>query len=259
MPRKVATRCSNSSRLVVILNRWKPPAWTSGQVVNIVPDVFPAEPTSWSQISKVTSSTTFTAPEQGWFKFIGVAKSGDGGGGNTWNSTGTRYYRGGGSGGSGAIVASIFPLEQGETVTITLGSSATIACKGESAYAGAGGNGGSAGTGDVGGRGGSAGTANGGNLINKNGSTGETGGFDTERNTGGSSRTNTYEGFSTTSGAGGYAPGDQSMSADPKSAFAVIFRGNTNLTLAQQNALDITALSLETSRIAQEQTSILLH
>lgn len=233
--------------------------WTSGQVVNIVPDVFPVEPTSWSQISKVTSSTTFTAPEQGWFKFIGVARSGDGGGGNTWSSTGTRYYRGGGSGGSGAIVASIFPLEQGETVTITLGSSATIACKGESAYAGAGGNGGSAGTGDVGGRGGSAGTANGGNLINKNGSTGETGGFDTERNTGGSSRTNTYEGFSTTSGAGGYAPGDQSMSADPKSAFAVIFRGNTNLTLAQQNALDITALSLETSRIAQEQTSILLH
>ena len=216
-------------------------------MVNIVPDVFPVEPTSWSQISKVTSSTTFTAPEQGWFKFIGVARSGDGGGGNTWSSTGTRYYRGGGSGGSGAIVASIFPLEQGETVTITLGSSATIACKGESAYAGAGGNGGS------------AGTANGGNLINKNGSTGETGGFDTERNTGGSSRTNTYEGFSTTSGAGGYAPGDQSMSADPKSAFAVIFRGNTNLTLAQQNALDITALSLETSRIAQEQTSILLH
>ena len=148
-------------------------------MVNIVPDVFPAEPTSWSQISKVTSSTTFTAPEQGWFKFIGVAKSGDGGGGNTWSSTGTRYYRGGGSGGSGAIVVSIFPLEQGETVTITLSSSATIVCKGESAYAGAGGNGGSAGTGDVGGRGGSAGTANGGNLINKNGSTGETGGVDT--------------------------------------------------------------------------------
>ena len=232
--------------------------WTSGQVVNIVPDVFPAEPTSWSQISKVTSSTTFTAPEQGWFKFIGVAKSGDGGGGNTWSSTGTRYYRGGGSGGSGAIVASIFPLEQGETVTITLSSSATIVCKGESAYAGAGGNGGSAGTGDVGGRGGSAGTASGGNLVNKNGSTGETGGFDTERNTGGSSRTNTYEGFSTTSGAGGYAPGDQSMSADPKSAFAVIFRGNTNLTLVQQNALNITALSLEMSRLAQNQTGILI-
>lgn len=49
------------------------------------------------------------------------------------------------------------------------------------------------------------------------------------------------------------------MSADPKSAFAVIFRGNTNLTLVQQNAFDITALSLEASRIAQEQTSILLH
>ena len=232
--------------------------WSNGQVVNIVPKVFPDEPTSWSQISKITSTTTFTAPEQGWFKFIGVAKSGNGGGGNTWSSTGTRYYRGGGSGGSGAIVASIFPLEQGETVTITLSSSATIVCKGESAYAGAGGNGGSAGTGDVGGRGGSAGTANGGNLINKNGSTGETGGFDTERNTGGSSRTNTYEGFSTTSGAGGYAPGDQSMSADPKSAFAVIFRGNTNLELAQQNALDITSLSLEMSRLAQNQTGILI-
>lgn len=232
--------------------------WTSGQVVNIVPDVFPAEPTSWSQISKVTSSTTFTAPEQGWFKFIGVAKSGDGGGGNTWSSTGTRYYRGGGSGGSGAIVASIFPLEQGETVTITLSSSATIICKGESAYAGVGGIGGSAGTGDVGGRGGSAGTAKGGNLINKNGSTGETGGFDTERNTGGSSRTNTYEGFSTTSGAGGYAPNNQSMKADPQTAFAVIFRGNTNLELAQQNALDITSLSLEMSRLAQNQTGILI-
>ena len=98
--------------------------WSNGQVVNIVPKVFPDEPTSWSQISKITSTTTFTAPEQGWFKFIGVAKSGDGGGGNTWSSTGTRYYRGGGSGGSGAIVASIFPLEQGETVTITLSSSA---------------------------------------------------------------------------------------------------------------------------------------
>ena len=48
------------------------------------------------------------------------------------------------------------------------------------------------------------------------------------------------------------------MSADPKSAFAVIFRGNTNLELAQQNGLDITSLSLEMSRLAQNQTGILI-
>ena len=233
--------------------------WSNGQVVNIVPKVFPDEPTSWSQISKITSTTTFTAPEQGWFKFIGVAKSGDGGGGNTWSSTGTRYYRGGGSGGSGAIVASIFALEKDETVTITLSEGAVISCKGETARAGSGGKGREAGTGDIGGRGGSGGIASGGNLINKNGSTGETGGFDTERNTGGSSRTNTYEGFSTTSGAGGYAPNNQSMKADPQTAFAVIFRGNTNLPLDQLNAQNITGLMLEMSQLAQEQTSVLIN
>ncbi len=228
-------------------------------MVNIVPKVFPEKPTAWSQISKPTNTMTFTAPEQGWFKFIGVAKSGDGGGGNTWSSTGTKYYRGGGSGGSGAIVASMFALEKGETVTITLNVSATISCKGETAYAGAGSDGKSASTGDVGGRGGSRGTASGGNLTNQNGSTGETGGFDTERNTGGSAQTNTYEGFSTTSGAGGFAPGNQSMESNPRSAYAVIFRGNTNLTSSRQNTLNITSLMLEINKVGQEITDLKLN
>ena len=38
----MATRDSSTSRLVVILRRGKPPAWSNGQVANVVPETLPS-------------------------------------------------------------------------------------------------------------------------------------------------------------------------------------------------------------------------
>ena len=64
---------------------------------------------------------------------------------------------------------------------------------------------------------------------------------------------NSYEKYSAT---GGY--GQVSNYNDGTAAYIVILRGNTNLELSQQNAIDITSLALEMSHIAQEQTSVLI-
>ena len=48
------------------------------------------------------------------------------------------------------------------------------------------------------------------------------------------------------------------MKADPQTAFAVIFRGNTNLPLDQLNAQNITGLMLEMAAISQNQTEYML-
>lgn len=234
--------------------------WSSGQTVNLVPRVFPDEPTSWSEIRKATSSMTFTAPEQGWFRFIGVAASGSGGYGNRYSDG--SGYTGGGAGGSGGIVVSKFPLEKGETVTISVSKNVSFSCKGETGTATAGQNGYDHRVSDNGGYGG---RATGGNIINKNGSKGGNG-YSAEGFTfcGGHSVTNEYEGYSTESGRGGCHPaGGSSMSmsgeqAPTSSGFVVISRGNTNLTQAQLNAMDITTLMLDNSRLEQEVTGIML-
>lgn len=46
--------------------------------------------------------------------------------------------------------------------------------------------------------------------------------------------------------------------APTSSGFVVISRGNTNLTQAQLNAMDITTLMLDNSRLEQEVTGIML-
>ena len=154
-------------------------------------------------MQKYTTSTTFTAPEDGWFKFIGVAKSGEGGNSNTWTDpNGKRWRRGGGGGGAGGIVVSVFALTQGQTVTLTVGSYATIQAQGQTATAGAGSDGYDAATGDSGGRGGRGGSASGGNLVNKAGASGGTGGFEIGLEEGGWAGTNSYEGYSTAAGMG---------------------------------------------------------
>ena len=238
--------------------------WTSGQVINLVPKVFPDPPTSYSEIERVTSSKDFVAPEDGYFKFIALAKSGDGGDGDQW-SGGTTV--GGGSGGSGGIAVSVFSLSKNDVVSLSLAGNISISKGDETAWAYQGGNGTK---GDAEGKydgnpgtGGNAGSANGGNVANQNGSRGKDGterwpGNDTPSQVGGYPVSNSYEGYVTTSGAGAWNTGNSS-GGDGTAAYVVILRGNTNLTLSQQNALDITALSLATSRIAQEQTSILLH
>ena len=230
--------------------------WSNGQTVNLVPNVFPAEPTGWSEMQKYTTSTTFTAPEDGWFKFIGVAKSGEGGNSNTWTDpNGQRWRRGGGGGGAGGIVVSVFALTQGQTVTLTVGSYATIQAQGQTATAGAGSDGYDAATGDSGGRGGRGGSASGGNLVNKAGASGGTGGFEIGLEEGGWAGTNSYEGYSTAAGMG--LP-SKNYKPNPAYGYIVALRGNTNLTQAQLNAMDITTLMLDNSRLEQEVTGIML-
>ena len=230
--------------------------WSNGQTVNLVPNVFPAEPTGWSKMQKYTTSTTFTAPEDGWFKFIGVAKSGEGGNSNTWTDpNGKRWRRGGGGGGAGGIVVSVFALTQGQTVTLTVGSYATIQAQGQTATAGAGSDGYDAATGDSGGRGGRGGSASGGNLVNKAGASGGTGGFEIGLEEGGWAGTNSYEGYSTAAGMG--LP-SKNYKPNPAYGYIVALRGNTNLTQAQLNAMDITTLMLDNSRLEQEVTGIML-
>ena len=240
--------------------------WSSRQVVNIVPEVFPSEPTAWSEIRKVTNATTFTAPEQGWFRFIAVAGSGKGGGGNFGEgSNGENVYWGGGGGGAGGIVVSKFPLEKGETAAIKFPNytrDASFTCKGETATATGGGEGENYNTTNK--SGGSGGTATGGNIANQKGRDGGRG-YYTKGNSdaGGSAVTNEYEGYSTKSGKGGCRPiGDVFYTSGeeptPRYGFVIISRGNTNLSMAQQNAYDITDNSLEIAALAQEQTGLLL-
>lgn len=179
---------------------------------------FPSEPTSYIEIEKITNTTQWVAPEDGYFKFIGLAKSGDGGSNDSWNTT---VY--GGSGGTGGIVASVFRLQKNDVVSITITNNVTIKSSNETATATSGGNGtGGKITHPTGwsgdhGKGGAAGSASGGNLANVTGRVGQNG----ASSGAGSSYTNSYSGYSTTSGAGG-------ANNSGTNAYAVILRGNTN-------------------------------
>ena len=234
--------------------------WTSGQVVNLIPKVFPDEPTEYIEIERVTTSKEFVAPEEGWFEFIGLAASGKGGN-SASRMFGKRYFGGGGGGGAGGVVVSVFALNQGDVVSLGVNGNVTISHGNETATATTGGPGGNGNVGTspfyaTGGSGGSGGSASGGNIANQPGGTGGRGrSVENENDTPESSlwgvgATNSYAGYSTSGGAGHNSAGS--------SAYIVVLRGNTNIPLSTQNAQDITALMLQMSRISQEQTSLLL-
>lgn len=58
-----------------------------------------------------------------------------------------------------------------------------------------------------------------------------------------------YSAYGGNGGAGTHMTGSLG-----NSAYAIILRGNTNLTQAQLNAMDITTLMLDNSRLEQEVT-----
>lgn len=193
---------------------------------------FPSEPTSYSEIEKIRKTTQWAAPEDGYFQFIGVAKSGNGGTGNS----GYRGYNvSGGSGGSGGIVVSEFKLHKSDTVSLSVNGNITITCLAETATATAGGNGTNGriwdpGTGAIrrsGGDGGSAGRASGGNVSNvqgKNGNDGDAPGQNESASIA-SAVSTVYQSYSTRSGRGlGAVPDAESGTA----AYVVVLRGNTN-------------------------------
>lgn len=234
--------------------------WSSGQIVNLVPNVFPDTPTSYLELERVTSSKVFVAPEDGWFEFIGLAASGKGGR-TVSRMQGREYAGGGGGGGAGGVVVSIFALHKGESVSLSISTSVTISKDSETATATQGGIGSNGGVETsplfaYGGAGGVGGNASGGNTANQPGETGGRGRskeYDNETPTSslwGVGATNSYGGYSTSGGAGNSLPGS--------TAYIVVLRGNTNLPLSQLNALELSGLMLEMNYVFQEQTEMLM-
>lgn len=104
----------------------------------------PPEPTNWATLSTYTSSATWTCPKDGWYRFHVIGKGGNGGDGgglklhsyiNTETSDGTtstgtltdNYYApSGGGGGAGGYAVTVVYIKKGQTVPITIGSSAQI-------------------------------------------------------------------------------------------------------------------------------------
>lgn len=135
-------------------------------------------PISYTELERPTSTKTWTAPEDGYYKFVGVAAAG--GSGTARRIVGASYNVSGGSGGSGGIVASVFKLKRGESVSLAVASGdVTISYGSETANATHGQGGGSSSSEPDNkvklGSPGRAGTATGGNLINMNGKYGDLG------------------------------------------------------------------------------------
>ena len=135
-------------------------------------------PISYTELERPTSTKTWTATEDGYYKFVGVAEAGRSG--TARRIAGASYNVSGGSGGSGGIVASIFKLKRGESVSLTVtGGDVTISYGSETANATHGQDGGSSSSEPDNkvklGIHGKPGTATGGNLINMNGKPGRPG------------------------------------------------------------------------------------
>ena len=201
---------------------------------------FPSEPTSYSDLITVASTKTWTAPEDGYFRFIVCGRGGDGGG--YPNSNGSIY--GGGGGGAGGIAVSVFALNKGETVSCICSIVQTqINYNGNVATANPGEDGedGNITTENLTGHGGAGGTASGGNVTNKRGERGENGlrwtanGDPPNYNTRGGGGTNSYDGKTIYGGQGeghGGRPPSNDYPIKPtagSTARIYIQRGNTNV------------------------------
>ena len=135
-------------------------------------------PISYTELERPTSTKTWTATEDGYYKFVGVAEAGRSG--TARRIAGASYNVSGGSGGSGGIVASVFKLKRGESVSLTVtGGDVTISYGSETANATHGQDGGFSSSEPDNkvklGIHGKPGTATGGNLANINGEPGSPG------------------------------------------------------------------------------------
>lgn len=135
-------------------------------------------PISYTELERPTSTKTWTATEDGYYKFVGVAEAGRSG--TARRIAGASYNVSGGSGGSGGIVASVFKLKRGESVSLAIASGdVTISYGSETANATHGQDGGFSSSEPDNkvklGIHGKPGTATGGNLINMNGKYGDLG------------------------------------------------------------------------------------
>lgn len=222
-----------------------------------IPSAFPAEPTDYTLIAKYTTSQTWVAPEDGWFKIEVHGASGSGaiaktGGFIVYDSdygddVEVEGVITGGSGGGGGYSCSIIKMNKGDTVVIeslAIGSVATVYINSShDVYPNILVSSGGSGTMQVGSNDGNAGyggSASGGNYANYNGSAGLKGvrvysvGVSL-RNLTASPRPGGAPGH-TDGNAGGQSGSKNSGTTaltSPgygKAAFVNISRGNTNVT-----------------------------
>lgn len=100
--------------------------------VSCVPSSFPGEPTEYVLIETYTAATTFTAPEDGYFRIEAFGASGNGGTaahGRSYDDSDGSYWHyggtGGGGGGGGAAISEIM-MNKGDTLVITIGAVGAI-------------------------------------------------------------------------------------------------------------------------------------
>lgn len=204
---------------------------------------FPGEPTGWSEVTKLRNSIEWPAPEDGWFKIVAVAKSGDGGRSGQSSSGDLTYQASGGSGGSGGIVAHKEGLSKGDIIGVSIDylGDIAISVNGSAIRATHGGNGGNgsmmSSTSGSGGKAGFPGEAYEGNIQNVSGTSGRYGTVD-RANKATPGVSNSYEQYVTTSGYGEAARNTGAGSGT--AAYVVILRGNTNTPAPSQ----VSALSL---------------
>lgn len=226
------------------------------------PSAFPDSPTEYLLIDTYTTSQTWEAPEDGWFKVEVHGASGNGGvaqpsPGNSWVVTvdGISYcfYVSGGGGGGSGYSCSTVKLKKGDTVRLAVGSigsdtTATVSSSVDPIYSHSlkvtsGGNG-SPGTKAYPSyaSGGAGGVGSGGNQSNKTGGAGGKGTCDLEEGTssdrplaaGGTGGTYAVAGGNV-GGKGGewngkqYNDGGLVSPASGKAGFIKISRGNTNV------------------------------
>lgn len=184
-------------------------------VVIAVASLFPSAPSAYNLIGTYTSSQTWTAPEDGWYRIEDQGASGNGGS----RKYSTKYTNDGGGGGGGGCAISEIKMKKGDTIVITIGNyptsstnknnggqagtttavinsslesySALTVTGAYSGYAGSTTNGT-----NKGGNGGAGGVGSGGNVANYSGGAGAKGGW---------SRSTSYADATRTPAAGGTA------------------------------------------------------
>lgn len=136
--------------------------WTSGQAVNVIPEVIP---TGYEFLECITSNKEWIPPENGYYRITCFGKSADGtdGGGQGYMVHQYHYAGSGGNGGgSGGLCRSVLHLTSESSIHCTVSGSITSFGDYMSATAASGINGG---------------TASGGNEFNSNGLNGGRGGL----------------------------------------------------------------------------------
>ena len=210
---------------------------------------FPAEPDSYSEITKLYSSNEWEATEDGWFKIIIAGRGGTGGFSHCsdWgNNTGLTLGSGGGA--PGCSVSEV-ALNKGEKVQITISSSSVTCSAKEITMNATNGLNGGYWSANANNNGGNGGTASGGNKNNYTGPKGGSSGSQVQANdyygtnvygrSGGSLNVDGYSFYGGTGGGGTrvlfdserdiYVWGKEISPTSGSAAVCIILRGNTNI------------------------------